>query len=103
MEVSKVSGIVIKGDKRPKGPSGPEKPLIRTRDLETLLHLDKVEMKYLEAISQLVKLDLDIRARRNEELRDQRNRILIELRRKLSDRRVDRILDRIAELNGDGD
>ena len=92
-----MSDIVIKGGKRTVMPV---ETIVRTRDLETLLHLSKVEMKHIETIAKIVQLDRALRARQDSSIRDQRNKLLRDLRQHLSGSRVDRLIDRIAEING---
>lgn len=67
---------------------------VRTRDLEARLHLSKTEMKYIEPISQVVRLW----GRSDMPSRDHKNKILRDLRLALGDERVDKILDRIERL-----
>jgi hypothetical protein len=67
---------------------------VRTRDLEARLHLSKSEMKYIEPISQVVRLW----GRTDMPSRDQKNKILQNLRLVLGNERVGKILDRIERL-----
>lgn len=92
-----MSNIVIKNGKKTTPPS---ETIVRTRDLETLLHLSKAEMKHIETIAKIVQLDRALRTRQDSSARDQRNRLLHDLRQHLSGSRVDRLIDRIAEING---
>jgi hypothetical protein len=82
-----------------------EKPIetiVRTRDLEGLLHLSKAEMKHLETISRFVQLDKVFRSPKgiSESVREKRNITLVELRRHIKGERVDQIITKVAEFNG---
>lgn len=97
MEVRVMENVKIK---RGNTASSVPESFVRTRDLETLLHLSKTEMKYIETIAKIVQLDRALRTKQDNAVRDQRNRLLHDLRQHLSGARVDRLIDRIAEING---